>query len=77
VDESTFNDERGNPELPDGLVNFRMNLVELLVDICQLLRSATFIQKVPVLEYDLLHIYLKWCKVSLYYITYFVANAIV
>lgn len=41
-----FNDEQGTPELPDGLVHFRMNLVELLVDICQLLRSATFVQKV-------------------------------
>lgn len=46
MDESTFDDDRGNPDLPDGLVHFRMNLVELLVDICQLLRSATFIQKV-------------------------------
>ncbi|KAK1568404.1 hypothetical protein Q3G72_024037 [Acer saccharum] len=44
VDESTFNDD-GTSDLPDGLVHFRMNLVELLVDICQLLRSATFIQK--------------------------------
>ncbi|CAB4275551.1 unnamed protein product [Prunus armeniaca] len=45
VDDSMFNDEQGTPELPDGLVHFRMNLVELLVDICQLLRSATFVQK--------------------------------
>ncbi|XP_044466271.1 transportin MOS14 isoform X2 [Mangifera indica] len=45
VDDSTFNDD-GMPDLPDGLVQFRMNLVELLVDICQLLRSATFIQKI-------------------------------
>ncbi|KAK2665936.1 hypothetical protein Ddye_004510 [Dipteronia dyeriana] len=44
VDESTFND--GLSDLPDGLVQFRMNLVELLVDICQLLRSDTFIQKI-------------------------------
>ncbi|KAH9742989.1 Xpo1 domain-containing protein [Citrus sinensis] len=45
VDESSFNDD-GMVDLPDGLVQYRMNLVELLVDICQLLRSATFIQKV-------------------------------
>ncbi|XP_021822946.1 transportin MOS14 isoform X3 [Prunus avium] len=45
VDDSMFNDEQGTPELPDGLVHFRMNLVELLVDICQLLRSAAFVQK--------------------------------
>jgi transportin-3 len=58
VDESTFNDERGNIDLPDGLVNFRMNLVELLVDICQILRSATFLQKVPVLESMIYTIYI-------------------
>lgn len=46
VDDSMFNDEQGTPELPDGLAYFRTNLVELLVDICQLLRSATFVQKV-------------------------------
>lgn len=46
VDDSMFNDEQGTPELPDGLVYFRTNLVELLVDTCQLLRSATFVQKV-------------------------------
>ncbi|KAF5958590.1 hypothetical protein HYC85_005815 [Camellia sinensis] len=46
VDESTFNDEAVALNLPDGLVHFRMNLVELLVDICQLLGSATFIQKI-------------------------------
>ncbi|KAL5864664.1 hypothetical protein ACOSQ3_002178 [Xanthoceras sorbifolium] len=45
VDESTFNDDDIS-DLPDGLVHFRMNLVELLVDICQLLQSATFIQKI-------------------------------
>ncbi|KAJ0113292.1 hypothetical protein Patl1_02485 [Pistacia atlantica] len=45
VDDSTFNDD-GMPDLPDGLVQFRMNLVELLVDICHLLQSATFIQKI-------------------------------
>ncbi|XWS30603.1 hypothetical protein CRYUN_Cryun23aG0000200 [Craigia yunnanensis] len=45
MDESTFNDESGTFDLPDGLVQFRMNLVELLVDICQLLQPATFVQK--------------------------------
>ncbi|KAG5535348.1 hypothetical protein RHGRI_023196 [Rhododendron griersonianum] len=46
VDNSTINDDTGALDLPDGLAQFRMNLVELLVDICQLLRSATFIQKI-------------------------------
>ncbi|KAG8656082.1 transportin MOS14 isoform X2 [Manihot esculenta] len=45
VDESTFNDESGMLDMPDGLVQFRINLAELLVDICQLLRPATFVQK--------------------------------
>ncbi|XP_062105267.1 transportin MOS14 isoform X1 [Humulus lupulus] len=45
VDVATFDDKRGAAELPDSLVHFRSNLVELLVDICQLLRSANFTQK--------------------------------
>ncbi|EXB41423.1 hypothetical protein L484_007573 [Morus notabilis] len=45
VDEATFDDERGVAELPDSLAQFRLNLVELLVDICQLLGSSIFTQK--------------------------------
>ncbi|KAE8701985.1 transportin-3-like isoform X3 [Hibiscus syriacus] len=45
VDESTFNDESGTFDLPDGLVQFRMDLVELLADMCHLLQPATFVQK--------------------------------
>ncbi|XP_015570915.2 transportin MOS14 isoform X1 [Ricinus communis] len=45
VDESIFNDANGMLDLPDGLVQFRTNLAELLVDICQLLRPVTFVQK--------------------------------
>ncbi|GLT95639.1 hypothetical protein SLE2022_133070 [Rubroshorea leprosula] len=45
VDESTVGDDSGTIDLPDGLVQFRMNLLELLVDICQLLRPLTFTQK--------------------------------
>ncbi|KAH1194288.1 Transportin MOS14 [Glycine max] len=45
VDDSTYNDEGGVVDLPDGLIHFRVNLVELLVDICHLLGSATFMQK--------------------------------
>ncbi|PKA56913.1 hypothetical protein AXF42_Ash002216 [Apostasia shenzhenica] len=33
-------------EIPDGLIHFRMNLEELLVEICQLLGPATYVQKV-------------------------------
>ncbi|XP_068472240.1 transportin MOS14 isoform X2 [Phaseolus vulgaris] len=45
VDDCTYNDEGRVVDLPDGLIHFRMNLVELLVDICHLLGSATFMQK--------------------------------
>lgn len=33
-------------DLPDGLLHFRNNLLELLVDICQLLHPTTFVSKV-------------------------------
>ncbi|XP_052728284.1 transportin MOS14 isoform X8 [Vigna angularis] len=46
VDDCTYNDDGRVVDLPDGLIHFRMNLVELLVDICHLLGSATFMQKV-------------------------------
>ena len=49
VNDSMFIDDGEAIDLPDGLVQFRMNLVELLVDICQLLGSAAFAQKVPVI----------------------------
>ena len=44
--ESAFNEERGMIDLPDGLIHFRMNIVELLVDVCQILRSSRFMEKV-------------------------------
>lgn len=46
VDDSTYNDEGRVIDFPDGLVHFRMNLVELLVDICHMLGSVIFMQKV-------------------------------
>ncbi|XP_059452745.1 transportin MOS14 isoform X1 [Corylus avellana] len=64
VDESTFNDERGNLDLPDGLVNFRMNLVELLVDICQILRSATFLQKLFIGGWASANVPIPWTEVE-------------
>ncbi|CAL0322772.1 unnamed protein product [Lupinus luteus] len=45
VDDSTYNDERRVIDLPDGLIHFRMNLIEILVDIGHLLGSSIFIQK--------------------------------
>ncbi|GMY12794.1 transportin MOS14 [Fagus crenata] len=64
VDESIFHDERGNPDLPDGLVHFRMNLVELLVDICQLLGSATFIQKLFIGGWTSANVPIPWMEVE-------------
>lgn len=46
VDDSSYNGDTGILDMPDGLAHFRMNLEELLVDICQLLGSTTFVQKV-------------------------------
>lgn len=46
VDDSTLDDAGETVDLPDGLLQFRSNLVEVLVDICQLLKSAPFIQKI-------------------------------
>ncbi|KAL8557412.1 hypothetical protein ACS0TY_004731 [Phlomoides rotata] len=46
VDDTTYNDNGKTIELPNGLEQIRMNLVELLVDVCQLLGSALFIQKI-------------------------------
>nr|XP_029122254.1 transportin MOS14 isoform X3 [Elaeis guineensis] len=46
VDDPGFDGNNGALNIPDGLAQFRMNLEELLVDICQLLGSATFVQKV-------------------------------
>ncbi|KAH9791450.1 Xpo1 domain-containing protein [Citrus sinensis] len=63
VDESSFNDD-GMVDLPDGLVQFRMNLVELLVDICQLLRSATFIQKVFFGSWGSANVPIPWKEVE-------------
>ena len=57
VNEAIFDDERGSRELPDSLVHFRLNLVELLVDVCQLLRSAIFTQKVLYSFLDIFFLY--------------------
>uniref|UniRef100_A0A2P2LXC2 Exportin-1/Importin-beta-like domain-containing protein n=1 Tax=Rhizophora mucronata TaxID=61149 RepID=A0A2P2LXC2_RHIMU len=45
VNESVLSHENETLDLPDALAQFRMNLVELLVDICQLLGPVTFTQK--------------------------------
>uniref|UniRef100_A0A0D3C9H7 Uncharacterized protein n=1 Tax=Brassica oleracea var. oleracea TaxID=109376 RepID=A0A0D3C9H7_BRAOL len=45
VDEFTSSDESSWLDLPDGLLHFRNNLLELLVDICQLLHPTTFVSE--------------------------------
>ncbi|CAA0824590.1 ARM repeat superfamily protein [Striga hermonthica] len=46
VDDSMYNDNGKTLDFPSGLEQFRMNLVELLVETCQLLGSVLFIEKV-------------------------------
>lgn len=38
--------DNGVLDIPDGLIQFRMNLEELLIDICHLLGSDSFVQKI-------------------------------
>ncbi|OAY85542.1 Transportin-3 [Ananas comosus] len=45
VDDPACDGDNGALYIPDGLLHFRMNLEELLIDICQLLGPATFVQK--------------------------------
>ncbi|KAK2968841.1 hypothetical protein RJ640_028234 [Escallonia rubra] len=64
VDDLTSDDKGVTLDLPDGLVQFRLNLVELLVDICQLLKSATFIQKVLYCGWVSSNIQIPWKEVE-------------
>ncbi|KAG6519369.1 transportin MOS14-like [Zingiber officinale] len=41
----TGSDNGDSLDIPDGLVHFRLNLEELLIDICQILGPAAFVQK--------------------------------
>ncbi|KAH1108562.1 hypothetical protein J1N35_012330 [Gossypium stocksii] len=65
VDESTFTDESRTFDLPDGLVQFRMNLVELLVDICQLLQPAPFVQKLFFSGWFSTNVAIPWKEVEI------------
>nr|KJB22455.1 hypothetical protein B456_004G047900 [Gossypium raimondii]KJB22457.1 hypothetical protein B456_004G047900 [Gossypium raimondii] len=65
LDESTFSDESRTFDLPDGLVQFRMNLVELLVDICQLLQPATFVQKLFFSGWFSTNVAIPWKEVEI------------
>ncbi|TYH56853.1 hypothetical protein ES332_D08G050200v1 [Gossypium tomentosum] len=65
LDESTFSDESRTFDLPDGLVQFRMNLVEILVDICQLLQPATFVQKLFFSGWFSTNVAIPWKEVEI------------
>ncbi|RDX94405.1 Transportin MOS14 [Mucuna pruriens] len=64
VDDSTYNDEGRVVDLPDGLIHFRMNLVELLVDICHLLGSAAFMQKLFIGGWASQNLSIPWKEVE-------------
>ncbi|KAA3471449.1 transportin MOS14 isoform X1 [Gossypium australe] len=77
VDESTFSDESRTFDLPDGLVQFRMNLVELLVDICQLLQPATFVQKLFFSGWFSTNVAIPWKEVEIKLFTLNVVSDVV
>ncbi|KAG2405311.1 uncharacterized protein HKW66_Vig0045660 [Vigna angularis] len=64
VDDCTYNDDGRVVDLPDGLIHFRMNLVELLVDICHLLGSATFMQKLFIGGWASQNLSIPWKEVE-------------
>ncbi|KAL3526241.1 hypothetical protein ACH5RR_010897, partial [Cinchona calisaya] len=64
VDNSMFNDDGATIDLPDGLVQFRMNLVELFVDICQLLGSTAFAQKIFLGGWVSFNMQISWKEVE-------------
>ncbi|KAL0377235.1 UNVERIFIED_CONTAM: hypothetical protein Sradi_3029000 [Sesamum radiatum] len=64
VDDCTYNDTGRTLDVPNGLEQFRMNLVELLVDICQLLGSALFIQKIFLGNWKSASIDISWKEVE-------------
>lgn len=56
--------DSGALNIPDGLTNFRMNLEELLVDICQLLGSARFVDKVFSCRWPSVDSIIPWIEVE-------------
>ncbi|KAK1318956.1 hypothetical protein QJS10_CPB04g00017 [Acorus calamus] len=46
IDDPDFNGNSGALDIPNSLTHFRANLEELFVDICHLLGSTTFVQKI-------------------------------
>ncbi|KAH9622089.1 hypothetical protein KSS87_005277 [Heliosperma pusillum] len=64
VDGSTYDGDGGSSELPDGLVNFRMSLAELLMELCHLLGSATYMQKVSIVGWASGNTSIPWKEIE-------------
>ncbi|KAL9231542.1 hypothetical protein vseg_006761 [Gypsophila vaccaria] len=64
VDDCTYDGNGGSSELPDGLVNFRMNLAELLMEICHLLGPATYMQKVSIVGWASANTSIPWKEIE-------------
>ncbi|XP_075090660.1 transportin MOS14 isoform X5 [Nicotiana tabacum] len=64
VDDSTFYGDGVMVDLPDSLEQFRMNLTELLVDVCQLLGSTAFIQKIFLGGWTSNSLHIPWKEVE-------------
>ncbi|WOL00603.1 transportin MOS14 [Canna indica] len=57
-------DGREELDIPDGLAHFRLNLEELFVDICQLLGSGAFVQKLLSVGWASLEAFIPWLEVE-------------
>ncbi|GAB2278317.1 hypothetical protein Dimus_013002, partial [Dionaea muscipula] len=64
VDESSYGGDGGSHELPDGLVNFRTSVAELLVEICLLLGSSAYLQKVSLGDRFSRNMPISWTEVE-------------
>ncbi|KAK4367317.1 hypothetical protein RND71_011109 [Anisodus tanguticus] len=64
VDDSTFYGEGVMVDLPDSLEQFRMNLTELLVVVCQLLGSTAFIKKILLGGWTSNSLHIPWKEVE-------------
>ncbi|KAG0461418.1 hypothetical protein HPP92_021715 [Vanilla planifolia] len=65
VDDTVLVVTNGAFDIPDGLLHFRMNLEELLVYICQLLGTSTFVHKLLVDRWTILDSSVPWVNVEI------------
>uniref|UniRef100_A0A1D1XES3 Transportin-3 n=1 Tax=Anthurium amnicola TaxID=1678845 RepID=A0A1D1XES3_9ARAE len=64
VNDPSVDNENGHIEIPDGLIQFRTNLEELLVDICHILGPSSFIQKLFCGEWATADVRIPWMEVE-------------